>query len=1202
MAHEVNPSRSCSSSASPTRSTANSPPIPPSSPARFIRHPPRNSSNNPISIPASSYIATSFTTLTSNNDVPTADITDSIFTVSTLSPKVPESVDDENDSESEHLLPVKGEQYHESSSSHSPSVKPSISSTSTLVNDHFVQSSHKPVPATQVFARNAAPLYLPQLDAYLSSIPMPPFAAGKKSSKPRMFTPMDRLAKSNQSLEDMEMNSQIPPFWRNRKTILGSAVSLVIGLTGSSAIAMYYSLQGLVNTVQIFALILSTLIPVTGENLASQWRKLFLGTIPNVLALNFASTLTQSLTFLIIFMILAAGLLYRFSAEARHCDRYNRLEGLQPSTAGKQWSIVIVTFLLTVIYLPISIMAVHVVVWSDDLWVVPNPYTNATSSPPVVSPLGPANEYRDPLDFCWTTTMKKNEINYAPAIVILAAVVVCMVSVSFPIMLRHVIKRSLPRVDRYTELGRLRSKADMDIEYHRVLARDQNLFVFLYSGFRRGWGTYESTYLFAKLSTLVVVAVIDPDNCLFRSSSRTVIPIVRQVLLLTCTLGFFLAQCFFGPFLDPINNASEWVSRMNYVTTSIVALLVVLDVPGQAILNSYVLYAIYIITYGLSFYFTVINLGFMRRLVKRLTRRIDFSIDVFSPRLAISFLSPHIKRRIWQESITTLILTSPECKIPSQQTMSFAQARNFEFPPYLLDFAGSPGERHVENLKILREVGSFEYRKAAALISGPDFERYKRVEAEIQNHFIGPDSYWYDHNDALARGRSGFFGNAWFIPFPPTVVMRYDNGRLAVLRSLNDLEEYVVQNTSRVVQRKREIRLALRALEGQTVRWPYKHITSVGAQVFCCCCRPRYHASSAVQYETCELRIKRKGYLVWDKAQLGSGFEIQLAYDKKVVQDGDLIGLTEDIELTPPLAHFLALNEDLILSRLGKIEALISAYRRHNQRECYHKARVLSYRFLSHVYDHPRSAKGLARSSFEHEHDLRVRQLMAGNEVVFETAYMRLSAVSTSEAATWWYIFWDDLWRRNYDTISNLRLHETDFNPYYPSSIAYTPLPRAVLESFLMQRGLLSTPSKQSDFFHSGFLNKLYLRLNEAAFRGSSKVILFHLGDDKSELDMDGVDLEIQLEGPSSMFGTGGGTDHDDSSIIVRPAYRWEGVLSDTLQHHRWRRQNFTSKMGAWFGITPIWRTGIVSPGVSIDVRLENGRYVLLDDVLVRRK
>lgn len=109
-------------------------------------------------------------------------------------------------------------------------------------------------------------------------------------------------------------------------------------------------------------------------------------------------------------------------------------------------------------------------------------------------------------------------------------------------------------------------------------------------GFRRGWGTYESTYLFAKFSTLFIVAVVDPNNCFFRNASRSAVPITRQVLLLALTIGFFIAQCLLGPFLDPTNNASEWTSRLNYVLTSSVALAIALNIPGKDILNTYVLY------------------------------------------------------------------------------------------------------------------------------------------------------------------------------------------------------------------------------------------------------------------------------------------------------------------------------------------------------------------------------------------------------------------------------------------------------------------------------------------------------------------------------------------------------------------------------------------------------------------------------------
>ena len=132
---------------------------------------------------------------------------------------------------------------------------------------------------------------------------------------------------------------------------------------------------------------------------------------------------------LVIMMLLAGVLLYLFYRATSACCRLGTPEGLQqPSYLQNRWSILIVSFLLTAIYLPLSTMAMHVLVWSDDLWVVPNPYVNATSFPPDPPLLGPAAEYRDPMDFCWTTTMKRNELNYAPVVVLVA--VICVIGVS----------------------------------------------------------------------------------------------------------------------------------------------------------------------------------------------------------------------------------------------------------------------------------------------------------------------------------------------------------------------------------------------------------------------------------------------------------------------------------------------------------------------------------------------------------------------------------------------------------------------------------------------------------------------------------------------------------------------------------------------------------------------------------------------------
>ena len=109
---------------------------------------------------------------------------------------------------------------------------------------------------------------------------------------------------------------------------------------------------------------------------------------------------------------------------------------------------------------------------------------------------------------------------------------------------------------------------------------------------------------------------------------------------------------------------------------------------------------------------------------------------------------------------------------------------------------------------------------------------------------------------------------------------------------------------------------------------------------------------------------------------------------------------------------------------------------------------------------------------------------------------------------------------------------------------------------------------------------------------------MFHVGGDAlEELDMEDLDMETLVQ-PSTMgtLGTGGGTDHDDGSIRARPTYKWEGLLSDPVHTGGIpQRRKFLAKLGTWMGVTPLWRAGL-SQGLSLDVRLENGRYVITDD------
>lgn len=91
-------------------------------------------------------------------------------------------------------------------------------------------SPHTPIPATVVFARNAPPLSLPKLDKYLSKL-RPPLFAEAKGKEPVMFPPMEQLAKTGSTIENLEYNFKPAPWYRNRNTLLGSAVNLIIGTT-----------------------------------------------------------------------------------------------------------------------------------------------------------------------------------------------------------------------------------------------------------------------------------------------------------------------------------------------------------------------------------------------------------------------------------------------------------------------------------------------------------------------------------------------------------------------------------------------------------------------------------------------------------------------------------------------------------------------------------------------------------------------------------------------------------------------------------------------------------------------------------------------------------------------------------------------------------------------------------------------------------
>lgn len=94
---------------------------------------------------------------------------------------------------------------------------------------------------------------------------------------------------------------------------------------------------------------------------------------------------------------------------------------------------------------------------------------------------------------------------------------------------------------------------------------------------------------------MLIVVILQRENCLFRSQTSVYLGVVRQGSLVAFMSLFLLHMAFSKPFLDSISNRSDRVSRIGYVAIAVVGLLVALDVKGKEQLGGPILILINVI-------------------------------------------------------------------------------------------------------------------------------------------------------------------------------------------------------------------------------------------------------------------------------------------------------------------------------------------------------------------------------------------------------------------------------------------------------------------------------------------------------------------------------------------------------------------------------------------------------------------------------
>lgn len=132
----------------------------------------------------------------------------------------------------------------------------------------------------------------------------------------------------------------------------------------------------------------------------------------------------------------------------------------------------------------------------------------------------------------------------------------------------------------------------------------------------------------------------------------------------------------------------------------------------------------------------------------------------------------------------------------------------------------------------------------------------------------GPDVYWKEQQDPGHHhnlSTNSFFGRATITPFPFAVSFRYDQipGSTILINTENDLRHLLALNQEPSIAEARHVRTCLRALAGQTVRWPHVERRTEGRSLFALRRKNSCSVDQLVFHNEGTLRIKQNSGVCW---------------------------------------------------------------------------------------------------------------------------------------------------------------------------------------------------------------------------------------------------------------------------------------------------------------------------------------------------
>ena len=344
-----------------------------------------------------------------------------------------------------------------------------------------------------------------------------------------------------------------------------------------------------------------------------------------------------------------------------------------------------------------------------------------------------------------------------------------------------------------------------------------------------------------------------------------------------CVIAVFGLSTYSQPFIKDSDDQVDMVARITALVCAVLGFIASQINSADANVAFGIVLNLVTIIGGIIIVFYVLS-GFkkVQMILQKIQQRIAFTLtrDTMKPLIFSTQLNIERERkfRVWHEFWDTLFRQDVDFRIPEENSAENntdeqekkedddkyePKILGYQYggsPPYLLGFEGTIGERHEENKEIIEHESFESYIEFLKIMVNKDtndenMELLNSMKYIVEN-LNGLDVFWdgecvnihENYSDEVEQAKETEnksltkFGKMYIIPYPfCAVFLSDDDDNTTGLFSISPViagkifdsdkgKEHVkllmTKNQDPEIQRRKGVRLKLRALEGSMCHWP----------------------------------------------------------------------------------------------------------------------------------------------------------------------------------------------------------------------------------------------------------------------------------------------------------------------------------------------------------------------------------------------